>query len=209
MMIRDDEEAGDRPSISTLLLQLRAGDSEAMNRLFPLVYGELRRLAHWQLQHERTGHTLDTGALVHETYLKMVDQPRVHWQDRAHFFRVASWAMRRILVDYARRYGAQRRGGGVAAQTLDDRVAIAQQSEQVLALDEALERLAAVHQRLSQVVECRWFGGLSEAETAEALGVTPRTVQRDWRKARAWLVLELGEEPAATRASHPHRDIES
>src|SRR5690349_18250599 len=99
MMIRDDEEAGDRPSISALLLQLRAGDSEAMNRLFPLVYGELRRLAHWQLQHERTGHTLDTGALVHETYLKMVDQPRVHWQDRAHFFRVASWAMRRILVD--------------------------------------------------------------------------------------------------------------
>jgi RNA polymerase sigma factor (TIGR02999 family) len=180
-----------------------------MNRLFPLVYGELRRLAHWQLQRERTGHTLDTGALVHETYLKMVDQPRVHWRDRAHFFRVASWAMRRILVDYARRYGAQRRGGGVAAQTLDDRVAIAQQSEQVLALDEALERLAAVNQRLSQVVECRYFGGLSETETAEALGVTVRTVQRDWSKARAWLVLELGGEPAATRAPQLHRDSES
>ena len=94
-----DQPAADRPSITELLLQVRGGDPEAMNHLFPLVYGELRRLAHWQLQHERTGHTLDTGALVHETYLKIVDQPRVHWRDRAHFFRVASWAMRRILVD--------------------------------------------------------------------------------------------------------------
>jgi RNA polymerase sigma factor (TIGR02999 family) len=166
-------------------------------------------LAHWQLQHERAGHTLDTGALVHETYLKMVDQPRVHWRNRSHFFRVASWAMRRILVDYARRYRAQRRGGGVAAQPLDDRVATAQQSEQVLALDEALERLAAVNPRLSQVVECRYFGGLSEAETAEALGITSRTVQRDWSKARAWLVQELGVEPVVTRAPQRHRDSES
>jgi RNA polymerase sigma factor (TIGR02999 family) len=121
-----DQPAADRPSITELLLQVRGGDPEAMNHLFPLVYGELRRLAHWQLQHERTGHTLDTGALVHETYLKIVDQPRVHWRDRAHFFRVASWAMRRILVDYARSHGALRRGGGVPPLSLEDELAVAQ-----------------------------------------------------------------------------------
>jgi RNA polymerase sigma factor (TIGR02999 family) len=187
-----DKQAADPPSITELLLQVRGGDPEALNHLFPLIYGELRRLAHWQLQHERTGHTLDTGALVHETFLKMVDQPRVHWQDRAHFFRVASWAMRRILVDYSRRHRALRRGGGVPPLSLEDEVAVAQQSDQLVALDEALERLAVVNERLSQVVECRYFGGLTEAETAEALGITPRTVQRDWRKARDWLALELG-----------------
>jgi RNA polymerase sigma factor (TIGR02999 family) len=187
-----DEQATDRTSITELLLQVREGDPEAMNHLFPLVYEQLHRLAHWQLQHERTGHTLDTGALVHETFLKMVDQPRVHWQDRAHFFRVASWAMRRILVDYARRHRALRRGGGVPPLSLEEEVAVSQQSDQLVALDEALERLAVVNERLSQVVECRYFGGLTEAETAEALGVTPRTVQRDWRKARDWLALELG-----------------
>ena len=187
-----DEQAADRSSITELLLQVREGDPEAMSHLFPLVYKELRRLAHWQLQQERTGHTLDTGALVHETYLKMVDQPRVHWRDRAHFFRVASWAMRRILVDYARRHQALRRGGGVPPLSLEDQVAVAQQSDRLVALDEALERLAMVDERLSQVVECRYFGGLTEAETAEALGITVRTVQRDWRKARDWLALELG-----------------
>ena len=187
-----DQPAADRPSITELLLQVRAGDREAMNHLFPLVYRELRRLAHWQLQRERTGHTLDTSALVHETYLKIVDQPRVHWRDRAHFFRVASWSMRRILVDYARSHGALRRGGGVPPLSLEDELAVAQQSDQLVALDEALERLAAVNARLSQVVECRYFGGLTEAETAEALGITPRTVQRGWKKAREWLALELG-----------------
>ncbi len=187
-----DQPAADRPSITELLLQVRGGDPEAMNHLFPLVYGELRRLAHWQLQHERTGHTLDTAALVHETYLKIVDQPRVHWRDRAHFFRVASWAMRRILVDYARSHGALRRGGGVPPLSLEDELAVAQQSDRLVALDEALERLATVNERLSQVVECRYFGGLTEAETAEALGVTARTVQRDWKKARDWLASDLG-----------------
>jgi RNA polymerase sigma factor (TIGR02999 family) len=187
-----DEQPADRSSITELLLQVRGGDPEAMSHLFPLVYGELRRLAHWQLQQERTGHTLDTGALVHETYLKMVDQPRVHWRDRAHFFRVASWAMRRVLVDYARRHRALRRGGGVPPLSLEDEVAVAQQSDRLVALDEALERLATVDERLSQVVECRYFGGLTEAETAEALGITEWTVQRDWRKARDWLALELG-----------------
>ncbi|HEY3013134.1 MAG TPA: sigma-70 family RNA polymerase sigma factor [Gemmatimonadales bacterium] len=183
----------DRQSITDLLLQVRGGDPEAMYRLFPLVYGELRRLAHWQLQGERPGHTLDTTALVHETYLKLVDQPRVQWQDRAHFFRVASWAMRRILVDYARRYRAVRRGGGVQRVPLNEEEAgVAERGETLLALDEALDRLSTMHQRLSQVVECRYFGGLTEEETAEALGVTTRTVQRDWAKARGWLLLELG-----------------
>jgi RNA polymerase sigma factor (TIGR02999 family) len=188
-----DQEAADRDlqSITELLLQARGGDPDAMNRLFPLVYRELGRLAHWQLQAEPAGHTLDTSALVHETFLKVVDQPRVHWQDRAHFLRVAAWAMRRILVDYARRYRALRRGGGVLPIQLNEEAALSERSDTLVALDEALERLAAVNQRLSRVVECRYFAGLTEEETAEALGVTARTVQRDWAKARSWLLQEL------------------
>jgi RNA polymerase sigma factor (TIGR02999 family) len=167
-----------------------------MDRLFPLVYDELRRIAHRQLQGERPGHTLGTTGLVHETYLKLVDQTRVQWRDRAHFFRVASWAMRRILVDYARQFRSLRRGGRLERIPLDeealaDEAAIAERGDTIVALDEALERLAAVSLRLSQVVECRYFGGLTDEETAEALGVNPRTVQRDWVKARSWLHLEL------------------
>ena len=183
---------GQREQITDLLLQLRNGGPDAMERVFPLVYHELHRIAHHQLRAERPGHTLATTGLVHETYLKLVDQARVEWRDRAHFFRIASWAMRRILVDYARSHGALRRGGGIPPLSLEDELAVAQQSDQLVALDEALERLAAVNARLSQVVECRYFGGLTEAETAEALGVTVRTVQRDWKKAREWLALELG-----------------
>jgi RNA polymerase sigma factor (TIGR02999 family) len=188
------ERAGqdDRQSITDLLLQLRAGDPEALNRLFPLVYAQLRLIAHRQLQAERPGHTLGTTGLVHETYLRLVDQTRVEWRDRGHFFALAARAMRRILVDYARRYRALRRGGGLQPLALDeDDTAVAERGETLLALDEALERLAAVNGRLCQVVECRYFGGLTEEETAEALGVTSRTVQRDWAKARGWLYLEL------------------
>jgi RNA polymerase sigma-70 factor, ECF subfamily len=181
----------DLKSFTDILLQARGGDSDAVNRLFPLVYRELGRLAHRQLQWERTGHTLDTSALVHETFLKLVDQPRIKWQDRAHFFRVAAWAMRRILVDYARRYRTLRRGGGQAAATLDEETALAERSDRLVALDEALERLGTVNPRLRQVVECRYFAGLTEEETAEALGVTSRTVQRDWVKARDLLKQEL------------------
>ena len=167
-----------------------------MDRLFPLVYDQLRRIAHRRLQDERPGHTLGTTGLVHETYLKLVDQTRVEWRDRSHFFRVASMAMRRILVDYARRDRALRRGGGLDRVALDEDAAAIEASidargERLLALDEALERLAAVNERLSQVVECRYFGGLTEEETAEALGTSSRTVQRDWAKARGWLYLEL------------------
>jgi RNA polymerase sigma factor (TIGR02999 family) len=167
-----------------------------MDRLFPLVYEELRRIAHRYLQNERPGHTLGTTGLVHETYLKLVDQTRVQWRDRAHFFRVASWAMRRILVDYARRFRSLRRGGRLDRIPLDEaalasEAMIAERGDTIVALDEALERLAAVNLRLSQVVECRYFGGLTEEETAEALGVNARTVQRDWVKARSWLYVDL------------------
>jgi RNA polymerase sigma factor (TIGR02999 family) len=179
--------------ITDLLLQLR-GDAGvgATDRLYSVVYGELRRIAHRQLRHERPGHTLGTTGLVHETYLRLVDITKVQCQDRGHFFRIASAAMRRILVDHARRRGAARRGGGVALGFLEDNVAVAERGEMLLALDEALDRLSAVSERLSNVVECRFFGGLTEEEIAEALGVTKRTVQRDWAKARGWLYLELG-----------------
>jgi RNA polymerase sigma factor (TIGR02999 family) len=181
----------DREQITDLLLQVREGSPDAMDRLFHAVYGQLRRIASRQLRAERPDHTLGTTGLVHETYLKLADQSRTQWQDRAHFYRVASWAMRRILVDYARRYLAQRRGSGLERVSLEDAPPIAERGETLLALDEALERLAALDQRQSQVVECRYFGGLTDEETAEALGVTPRTVQRDWVKARGWLYLEL------------------
>ena len=183
---------GQREQITDLLLQLRNGGPDAMERVFPLVYHELHRIAHHQLRAERPGHTLATTGLVHETYLKLVDQTRVEWRDRAHFFRIASWAMRRILVDYARRYRALRRGGGLRRVELEsDEAAVAERSERLIALDEALERLAGVSRRMSDVVDCRFFGGLSEEETAEALGMAIRTVQRDWAKAKGLLYLEL------------------
>jgi RNA polymerase sigma factor (TIGR02999 family) len=181
----------DREQITDLLLQVRGGSPEAMDRLFHAVYGQLRRIASRQLRNERPGHTLGTTGLVHETYLKLADQTRVEWQDRAHFYRVAACAMRRILVDYARRYRAGRRGGELQRVSLGEEATAQQRGDTLLALDEALERLASVNQRLSHVVECRYFGGLTEEETAEALGVTSRTVQRDWAKARGWLYLEL------------------
>ena len=183
--------AADPPQVTDLLLQLRDGSPEAMDRLFSTVYNELRRIAHRQLQLERTGHTLGTTGLVHETYVRLVDQTRVEWRDRAQFFGAAAWAMRRILVDYARRNRAARRGGGSVRLTLNDDVPAAERSEMLLALDESLDRLTALDRRLGQVVECRYFGGLTEQETAEVLGVTRRTVQRDWAKARGWLYLEM------------------
>jgi RNA polymerase sigma factor (TIGR02999 family) len=193
-----DQPASDRPvasansgPVTDLLLQVRQGDAGAMDRLFPLVYEELKRIAHVRLRHERPGHTLDTTGLVHETYVRLVDQTRVEWRDRSHFLLAAAWAMRRILVDYARRNRAARRGGGQVRLTLDDDAPAAERGEMLLALDEALERLAALDPRLGRVVECRYFGGLTDQETADTLGVTRRTVQRDWVKARNWLYLEL------------------
>ena len=188
------EQATDSPrqSITDLLIQVRQGSPDAMNQLFPLVYGELRRIAHRQLLGERPGHTLGTTGLVHETYLKLVDQTRVQWRDRGHFFALASRAMRQILVDYARRYRAQRRGGGMTRVSLSEAApGEDREAELLLAVHEALERLSVMNGRLSQVVECRYFAGLTEEETAVALGVSVRTVERDWLKARGWLYQEL------------------
>jgi RNA polymerase sigma factor (TIGR02999 family) len=182
----------DGERITELLLRLRAGAAEARDELYAAVYDELRRVAHAQLRRERSDHTLGTTGLVHETYLRLVDQTRVEWRDRSHFFGASALAMRRILVDYARRNLTARRGAGAEHVALipEDAVA-ARRGDDLLALDEALDRLAALDQRLAQVVECRYFGGLSDDETAEVLGVNRRTVQRDWAKARGWLYQEL------------------
>lgn len=183
--------------ITEALVALRQGTPGAMDRLMPLVYDQLRRMAHRQLGAEATGHTLTTTALVHEAYLKLVDQSRAQWQDRGHFFAIAARAMRRILIDYARRYRAARRGGGpdgapAARVSLDDvDIPVAERAAALLALDDALERLEQVDAPLAQVVECRFFGGLTEEETAEALGVSRRTVAREWATAKGWLYQEL------------------
>jgi RNA polymerase sigma-70 factor, ECF subfamily len=178
-------------AITELLLEARGGDSGARDRLYAAVYNDLRRIAHRQLQGERPDHTFGTTGLVHETYLKLADLDRLEWQDRSQFFRAAAGAMRRILVDYARRHRAARRGGGVPKDFLNDNTPAAQRGDVLVAVDEALERLAELSPRMSGVVECRFFGGLTEDETAEALGVSVRTVQREWAKSRAWLYSEL------------------
>jgi len=178
-----------QPADITAQLQAwAAGEPAARETLFPLVYDELRRIAHRQLQREWQGHTLDTTALVHEAYLKLVDQTRVDFTDRAHFFGVAANAMRRILVDYARRYLAEKRGGAPRRVTLTDDMLVAdERADTLLAINDALDELSRIDERLSRVVECRFFGGLTEEETAEVLGVTARTVRRDWTKAKGWL----------------------
>src|SRR5215208_2806981 len=181
---RGPASLGTRP-ITDLLLQASDGDGAAMEQLFPLVYEELRGVAHRALRRESPGHTLGTTGLVHEAYLRLVDQTRVEWQNRSHFYAIAAQAMRRILVDYARHHRRNKRGGGRQRVTLDEGVvSLDERSENLIALDEALTRLAAVNPRLSRVVECRFFAGLTEEEIAEATGVTVRTVKRDWAKAR-------------------------
>jgi RNA polymerase sigma factor (TIGR02999 family) len=193
------DHVGSDHDITELLVAWRGGDRDALDRLFPLVYQELRQIAHRRLGREREGHTLGTTALVNEAYLKLVDQTRAQWADRAHFFAVAARAMRRILVDYARRHRALKRGGAPAPVTLDDE-ALAdaalladERADTLLALDDALTRLAEVDERLCRVVECRFFGGYTEEETAEVLAITPRTVRRDWVKAKGWLYQALRE----------------
>ncbi len=188
--------AAPAPSVTALLLAHRDGDQAALERVFPLVYAHLRAVARAQLRRDgraRDGaHTLSTTALVHEAYFKLADAARLEARDRAHFLAVAARAMRQVLVEYARRHRAAKRGGGVAALDLDEsRVAVEERADTLVALDEALGRLAGFSGRLARVVELRFFGGLSEEETAEALGVTDRTVRRDWVKARAWLHAEL------------------
>ena len=178
--------------ITELLLAYSGGEQEAYDRLFPLVYEHLRAVAHAQLRRERGGHTLSTTALVHEAYLKLADVARLDVRNRAHFLAVAARAMRQVLVSYARRHAAEKRGGGLAPVDLGAaELAVEERAEVLIALDEALTRLGALSPRLAQVVECRFFGGLTEEETAQALGVAERTVRRDWVKARGWLFREL------------------
>ncbi len=183
--------------VTRLLLAWGQGRESALQQLIPLVYQELRRLAHLYMKRERPDHTLQTTALVNEAYIRMADCQQVNWQNRAHFFAVSAQLMRRILVDFARSRAYQKRGGGAQLITLDDGLAASGQSgADLLALDEALEALAAFDSRKSQVVELRFFGGLSVKETAEVLRVSADTVLRDWRLAKAWLLRELSGEDA-------------
>jgi RNA polymerase sigma factor (TIGR02999 family) len=178
--------------ITQLLVRWRAGDQRALDELMPLVYDELHRLAAHYLRGERRGHTLQTSALVNEAYLRLAGHEEIQWQNRAHFFAIAAQAMRRILVDHSRRRSNQKRGGDVPKVALDEALIVsADRAAEVVALDDALTRLAEIAPRKSQLVELRFFGGLSIEETAEVLKVSPGTVMRDWTFAKAWLLREI------------------
>jgi RNA polymerase sigma factor (TIGR02999 family) len=179
-------------NVTALLVDWRGGDERALQKLVPLVHDELRRLARRHMAGERPGHVLQATALVNELYLRLVDVRRVRWQDRAHFFAVAARLMRRVLVDDARARRNQKRGGALQRVTFDPDLPVASDShESVIAIDDALRALAEEYERKAQVVELRFFGGLSVEETAEALGISPETVMRDWKFAKSWLMREL------------------
>lgn len=191
-------------NITQLLRDLREGRREAFNLLLPQVYDELRRVARKQLRNERAGHTLDTVGLVHEAYVKLADYREFEWKSSSHFYAVAAQAMRRVLVNHARRKKAEKRGGGAVRVTLDE----AQHpygsapfderwADEIAALDAALDRLEVLNPRHARVVECRFFANLTVDETAETLGVSPVTVARDWRMARAWLRVALQDTPGS------------
>ncbi|MEM1247173.1 MAG: sigma-70 family RNA polymerase sigma factor [Acidobacteriota bacterium] len=181
-----------REDVTTLLHAYCNGDREAFNQLVPLVYQDLRQIARRHLRRTQRGQTLDTTALVHEVYMKMVDQKKVSLKDRAHFLAVSACAMRQVIVTHARARTAAKRGGGKEPVSLDEaRIAIDRQAEKLLSLDESLTKLRERNERMAQVVECRFFAGLSEQETAEALDISVRTAQRDWTRARAWLQRDL------------------
>jgi RNA polymerase sigma-70 factor (ECF subfamily) len=183
-------------AVTELLRAWRGGDEQALHKLTPLVYAELHRLARFYMSRERPGHTLQTTALVHEAYTRLVDPPSVEWQDRNHFFAVCSTLMRRVLVDHARSQGYLKRGGGVKLVPLEEARGVGYDDEvDLFALDEALTRFAAFDPRKSQVVELRFFGGLTVQETAEVLHTSPDTVMRDWKLSKAWLMRELDTEP--------------
>ncbi len=180
------------PDVTHLLLAWNDGDNEALERLMPLVYAELKRLAERYLWRERSGHTLEPTALVHEAYLKLIDQRHARWQNRAHFFAIAAQAMRRILVDHARARQAGKRGSGEEKFALDEAIEVSdRQADQMVALDDALKTLAELDPQKGRVVELKYFGGLSLEEIAEALGISRATVVREWRMAKAWLYGEL------------------
>ena len=177
-----------------LLVDWRAGHQEALDQLMPLVYEELHRLAGRYLRRERPGHTLQATALVHEAYLQLVDQKNVRWESRAHFLGMAARLMRQILIQYARSHGRAKRGGNERKLSLDDVTGLAQERDvDLVALDNALTRLARMDPQQSRIVELRFFGGLTVEETAEVLGLSPRTVKREWHIAKVWLQRELGQ----------------
>src|SRR2546423_6488694 len=184
-----------RDQVTQLLSAWRGGDSAALDRLIPLVQPELQRLAHRYMSKERPGHTLQTTVLVHDAYLQLADQTHPDWQNRAHFFAVAAQLMRRIMVDHARQRQALKRGGGALKVTLDEAAhAVEERAVELLALDEALEKLAAFDKRKADVVEMRYFGGLTMEEIADVLKVHVNTVSREWSAARAWLFATLSGE---------------
>jgi len=181
-----------RQEVTQLLGDWRGGDEGALEKLIPLVQPELHRLAHYYMSRERAGHTLQTTALLNEAYLQLTDKTQLPWQNRTHFMAVAAQLMRRIMVDHARARHALKRGAGAIRVTLDETALVTEQrAEELLALDEALEKLAAFDRRRCEIVEMRYFGGLNVEEIADVLKVHPNTVMRDWRAAKAWLYAEL------------------
>lgn len=183
-----------QPEITALLVAWSNGERSALDQLTPLVYKELRQLAKRALKHERAGHTLQTSDLVHEAYLKLFNEREMSWQNRAHFFAVAAQMMRMILVDYARKRNYAKRGGGALRVSFDEALAVSdERAADLIALDDALKSLAELDERKGRIAELRYFGGLSIEETAEALGVAPVTVMRDWRLTKAWLYRELSQ----------------
>jgi RNA polymerase sigma-70 factor (ECF subfamily) len=204
-----DQHDSGGAEVTRLLQEASRGNREAFDRLLPLVYDELREVAHGRLLRERDGHTLNTTALVHETWLRLVDQSRVEWQNRAHFFAVASEAMRRILIDYARRARAGKRGAGarhvpleaVGDLPLPESAMSEDEAEELLVLDEALQRLAEFNPRGARVVQYRFFGGLTLEEVASVVGSSERTTRRSWTVARAWLRHEVAQRLPGRRTS--------
>ena len=203
----DDSELKAPPcgDVSKLLRAWSKGDRSALQKLTPIVYDELRRLARHYMTAERSGHSLQTTALVNEAYVRLTDYKRMRWENRAHFFAVSAQLMRRILVDHARRHNLKR-GATVQHISLEDTAAVRERDENLVVLDEALQALARFDSRKAQVVELRFFGGLSVEETAEILKVSPITVMRDWSTARAWLYREMkGESPNGSRTLETDR----
>jgi RNA polymerase sigma-70 factor (ECF subfamily) len=195
--------ASDSDNVTRLLLEWSNGNQQALEEMLPLIYDELRHLAHNFLYRERPGHTLQTTALVHEAYLKLIDQRDAHWQNRAHFFAIAAQAMRRILIDSARKHVAEKRGGGGEKLSLAEVATISLEPDvNLLALDEALNALAEIDPQQSRIIELRYFGGLTIEETAEVTKLSPATIKREWAMARAWLHQALTEDLGA-QASPP------
>jgi RNA polymerase sigma factor (TIGR02999 family) len=187
-------DSRDKGEVTVLLKELAGGNRQALGELVPMIYEQLRAIAKHQLAGEAPGHTLNATAVVHEAYLRIAELDRIDWQDRAHFFAIASQAIRRVLVDYAVRRNALKRGGGRKRVDLDDAVLFDDSDAQaVLSLNQALERLETMDERQVRVVECRFFGGMSIEETASALDISQATVKRDWVLARAWLNRELSD----------------